>query len=91
MTTAVSLRPVLTSDAEALALLHVEVWEAAYRGLMPEHVFTERRAGLGARADRWREIIATSPARTLVAVASMRVMFFAFFSSVGICSMFPLM
>lgn len=66
---AVTIRPVSTDDADALALLHVEVWEAAYRGLMPEHVFTERRAGLDARAARWRTIIATSPARTLVAVA----------------------
>jgi len=46
--------------------LHVDVWEDAYRGLMPDGVFAERRANLSARVDRWRINLATSLAITTV-------------------------
>lgn len=63
----VTIRPVEPADAEPLAHLHVRVWEDAYGGLVPAQVFAERRATLPARVERWRTIIATSPARTAVA------------------------
>ena len=73
------IRPARSDVAPALALLHVEVWEAAYGSLMPAEVFTARRAGLAERVDRWREILRTSPARTLVALdpASQRLLGFS--------------
>lgn len=75
----VVLRPVRVTDAAALAVLHVEVWEDAYRGLVPDAVLVERRAGLAAREERWRAIVATSPAATTVAerVADGRLLGFA--------------
>lgn len=64
----VTLRPLTPDDAEALALLHVEVWEAAYGDLMPASIFVERRATLPERVERWRLAATTSPARTIVAI-----------------------
>ena len=63
----VTIRTVLAEDAEALADLHVDVWEAAYTGLIPARVLQERRAALPERVARWREIVARSPAQTTIA------------------------
>lgn len=63
----VVLRPIDPTDAEAVADLHIAVWEEAYAGLMPESVFVERRKGRAERIERWHQIIASSPAPTTVA------------------------
>ncbi|WP_418064121.1 GNAT family N-acetyltransferase [Pimelobacter simplex] len=63
----VVLRPLLASDAERMAHLHVAVWEEAYEGLVPAEILAARRAGVAERVDRWRTTAATSPAATTVA------------------------
>ena len=66
----VTIRGAVVEDAEALARLHVDVWEDAYTDLMPAAVFEERRATLPERADRWRRILLEAPSRTTVAEAA---------------------
>lgn len=62
----VIVRRAFPEDAEALAHLHLDVWEDAYTGLMPQQVLEERRATVTDRVDRWRSIL-ESHDRTLVA------------------------
>lgn len=62
----VNIRPAVVEDAGRLAHLHVDVWEDAYRTLMPERVFEERRATIPQRVDRWRSNLAGSAAATTV-------------------------
>lgn len=64
----VVLRRAVVDDAPALARLHVDCWDDAYTGLMPQPVLDERRANVDARAQRWREIL-TEHDRNWVAVA----------------------
>lgn len=64
---AVTIRRAVPDDAEALADLHVLVWEEAYSSLMPASVFESRRATLTDRIGRWRENLTGSPASTIVA------------------------
>ena len=74
----VEIRPAAVADAEALALLHVEVWEAAYRDLMPDQIFVDRRQTLTERAERWQaNINGGSSARTMVATHADRLIGFA--------------
>lgn len=61
------IRAAVVDDAEALTDLHLDVWEEAYAGLMPDSIFTERRAERAARIDRWRTNVAAGPFDTLVA------------------------
>lgn len=53
----VVLRRALVDDAPALAQLHVDCWEDAYTGLIPQSILDERRATVDERAQRWREIL----------------------------------
>ena len=62
----VTMRRAVPDDAEALTSLHLDVWEDAYVGLMPDRVFSERRATISERIDRWRVNLASSPAATTV-------------------------
>jgi GNAT superfamily N-acetyltransferase len=63
-----TIRPAGPADAEALAPLHLRVWEEAYTGLMPPRLLDERRARPVAQAvQRWRERIAWPHGRTWVA------------------------
>ena len=55
------IRPAVAEDAEALTDLHLDVWEEAYAGLMPDSIFVARRAARAARVERWRTNIATGP------------------------------
>ena len=52
------LRRAVVDDATALAHLHVDCWEDAYTGLIPQSILDERRATVDDRAQRWREILA---------------------------------
>ncbi|GGU33795.1 GNAT family N-acetyltransferase [Nocardioides albus] len=60
------IRAAVVDDAEALTDLHLDVWEEAYAGLMPDSIFVERRAQRAARIDRWRTNIETGPISSLV-------------------------
>jgi GNAT superfamily N-acetyltransferase len=73
----VQIRPLVERDAEAMAHLHLDVWEEAYAGLMPASVFAERRAATDDRAAMWRRIAAESPTPTLVAVHDRALIGFA--------------
>lgn len=55
-------------DAHALAHLHLDVWDDAYTGLMPQQLLDDRRDEAEDRVERWRTILAgTSDSTTLVA------------------------
>lgn len=58
----VQIRAAQPDDAEALAHLHLDVWEDAYTGLMPPSVFADRRADVAARVTTWEEILSASGA-----------------------------
>ena len=62
----VTIRPAEPSDAEALAHLHLDVWDDAYAGLMPQQILEDRRAAVDQRVERWRAILEADPT-TLVA------------------------
>ena len=63
----VVVRPAVADDADALGLLHIDVWEDAYSDLMPVGVFQERRASIPELIARWRRQLAHPLARTTVA------------------------
>ncbi|MDH2413685.1 GNAT family N-acetyltransferase [Nocardioides sp. CER19] len=63
-----TIRPAEVSDAEALAPLHVQVWDEAYTGLMPQRVLDDRQARpMQEKVERWRERIAWPHGATWVA------------------------
>jgi len=53
----VSIRQAVPADAEQLAHLHVDVWDDAYTGLMPQGILDDRREKVAERVERWREIL----------------------------------
>lgn len=55
-------------DAEALAHLHLDVWDDAYTGLMPQGILDDRREKVAERVERWRDILTTSGNPTYLAV-----------------------
>jgi GNAT superfamily N-acetyltransferase len=57
-TSEVVYRRAVPQDAEALAHLHVDVWDDAYTGLMPQEVLDDRRARMPDRVRAWEEITA---------------------------------
>ena len=63
----VSIRRAEPADAEALAHLHVDVWDDAYTGLMPQGILDDRREKVDERVARWRGILTTSPNTTWLA------------------------
>jgi GNAT superfamily N-acetyltransferase len=65
----VQIRRAAVDDAAALAQLHVDCWEDAYTGLMPQPILDERRATVDQRAQRWRQILEEND-RNWVAEAS---------------------
>ena len=73
----VRLSPARVEDAEALADLHLDVWEEAYAGLMPASVFTERRARRDARVESWSGIIAAGSSANLLAWSGGRLVGFS--------------
>jgi GNAT superfamily N-acetyltransferase len=64
----VIVRPAVPDDAETLAHLHLDVWDDAYTGLMPQQILDDRRAAAQERVDRWRDIL-ESGSSNLLAVA----------------------
>ena len=63
--TGVEIRRAVPADAEALTRLHLDCWDDAYTGLMPQSILDARRHDVPARVERWRKILATG--RTSVA------------------------
>ena len=55
----VKIRRALPGDAEALTRLHLDCWDDAYTGLMPQSILDARRHDVPARVERWRKILAT--------------------------------
>jgi GNAT superfamily N-acetyltransferase len=53
----VSIRQAVLADAEPLAHLHVDVWDDAYTGLIPQGILDDRREKVANRVDRWRDIL----------------------------------
>jgi RimJ/RimL family protein N-acetyltransferase len=60
------VRRATAADAEALAHLHLDVWDDAYTGLMPQSILDDRRDETEARVERWRDIL-TGDHSTIVA------------------------
>ena len=63
----VLIRPAEPADAEALAHLHLDVWDDAYTGLMPQGILDDRREKVDERVERWQEILTTSENTTWLA------------------------
>jgi GNAT superfamily N-acetyltransferase len=55
--TGVEIRRAAPADAEALTRLHLDCWDDAYTGLMPQAILDARREDVPARVDRWRKIL----------------------------------
>lgn len=53
----VILRRAIGADAEALAHLHLDVWDDAYTGLMAQGILDDRREKVAERVERWRAIV----------------------------------
>jgi GNAT superfamily N-acetyltransferase len=54
---AVKIRRAVSGDAEALTGLHLDCWDDAYTGLMPQAILDARREDVPVRVDRWRTIL----------------------------------
>jgi GNAT superfamily N-acetyltransferase len=63
----VTVRPATPADAEVLARLHLDVWDDAYTGLMPQQLLDDRREKVDERIARWREILIDGTEPTYVA------------------------
>ena len=72
----VLIRPAAGADAEALAGLHLDVWEEAYAGLVPQRILDARRASPGARVELWRAILVHPASTVLVAERDGRLLGF---------------
>ncbi|WP_110205513.1 GNAT family N-acetyltransferase [Nocardioides daejeonensis] len=64
----VEIRRAGPRDAEPLADLHLDVWEEAYTGLIPERILLERRDRRRERIERWRQILTVDAHPSWVAV-----------------------
>ena len=53
----VALRAATAGDAEPLTQLHLDCWEDAYTGLMPQRFLDERRSDVASRVERWRGML----------------------------------
>lgn len=51
------IRAAIVDDAEALADLHLDVWDEAYTGLISADILATRRSNRVDRVERWREIL----------------------------------
>ena len=57
--TDVEIRRAEPADAEELTRLHLDCWDDAYTGLVPQEILDARREDVPARVARWRKILAT--------------------------------
>ena len=73
----VSIRQAVPADAEPLARLHLDVWDDAYTGLMPQGILDDRREKVDERIERWQEILGTGPSTIWLAEDSEGLVGFA--------------
>ena len=65
-----SLRPAIAEDAKAIATVHIQTWQSAYRGQLPDHYLDNLGEELARRTEMWRSgITAPRTSRTEVWVA----------------------
>jgi len=50
----VTIRRAVPADAETLSELHLDCWDEAYTGLVPQEILAERRMRFQERIDCWR-------------------------------------
>ena len=62
----VVVRTTRPEDAVALAHLHLDVWDDAYTGLMPQQILDDRRERVDERIASWQRVLSEHD-RTLVA------------------------
>lgn len=62
-----TIRQATPVDAEALGHLHLDVWDDAYTGLMPQQLLDDRREKVAERIERWRDILTSGAGTTYVA------------------------
>lgn len=62
----VVVRRARVDDARRLTELHIDCWDDAYTGIVPQHFIDDRRAAHEERVQRWGEILA-GDTTTLVA------------------------
>jgi GNAT superfamily N-acetyltransferase len=72
----VVIRRGIPDDAEAMGHLHIDVWEDAYTGLVPQGILDDRRDEVAARIERWRDIFGQERP-TWLAVAGGRLVGFS--------------
>jgi L-amino acid N-acyltransferase YncA len=79
---AIEIRPAEKSDASGIAKIHVETWQFAYRGLMPECFLDS--LSIEKRTKRWEESLSnpTPESQTFVAELNNKIIGFC---SVGRC------
>ena len=53
----VAIRTAVPADAEALTRLHLDCWDDAYTGLIPQEILDARRDDVDRRVERWRTIV----------------------------------
>jgi ribosomal protein S18 acetylase RimI-like enzyme len=75
-----NIRRATSSDAAALAKVHIDAWRMAYRGLVPDSYLDSLDFDL--RAERWRESLATGKRETYVAEDDQGVLGFL---TIGAC------
>jgi GNAT superfamily N-acetyltransferase len=79
MTAGWRVRRARTDDADALAVVHVDVWRRAYRDLMPDAFLDELGdpARVERRSERWRQDLADGSLSTWVAEVDGSIVGFA--------------
>lgn len=70
------IRPAVLADAETLAHLHLDVWDEAYTGLIPQRILDARRASASAHVEVWRAILVHPRSTVLVAELDGRLLGF---------------
>jgi len=71
------IRTTRVEDADALADLHLDVWDEAYRGLIADDILAARRARRAERVESWRGILSRGENQQLVADDDGRLIGFA--------------
>ena len=66
--THVAIRVADPADAAAIATVHVRSWQAAYRGLMPDHALAT--LSIAERERWWARLLSDPPPRTALLVAT---------------------
>lgn len=62
----IAIRRARPEDAEALAHLHLDVWDDAYTGLMAQSILDDRRERVAERVERWHGILGSDHGNSVV-------------------------